>query len=437
MPFETGPSARHHEWIQFSQDLHRIETPAFAKLVMSEPPGVAVFQLESFINNLYYACMMRRRPPYTMYTHAGMLSRHNDAVRAGLSAEEERDVNLALLRLIRRSGCLSLVIGAGVSMEVGAPSWKNLVISLLEYTLTQGRNIEQWREQERDGDKRSFKKEVVETVHLPGEQQTRARALLDTLKNTKDAGDDALQEAAQLCHDLFDQHLFTHLTRALYKKETGDDILPGKTCHAIGRVASHVDTFENGSKFYGWKSVITYNYDDLVGEALDAAGVPRASYAMRGDEMCGDPNKMAEKMGQDADHLGVYHIHGYSPRRLFLITNVKFVFSLSQYSVYNMRLPAIFQHVFANYMTIPLQHCLYLGCSFSDKHMNGLVKHAADCLPGRYHYAVLRWEVKGTSYRDASAEEIRKQSSKYMALGIRPVWVDKHEEIPDLIESLV
>lgn len=48
--------------------------------------------------------------------------------------------------------------------------------------------------------------------------------------------------------------------------------------------------------------------------------------------MAGDPNQLARKRGPDGLHQPIYHRHGYTPRRLFLITTVQFVFATSQFS---------------------------------------------------------------------------------------------------------
>ncbi|HRD87970.1 MAG TPA: hypothetical protein PK752_06865 [Accumulibacter sp.] len=43
----------------------------------------------------------------------------------------QRDLDLGLMRRIRRASCLSVVIGAGATMDAGGPSWAELVRQLL------------------------------------------------------------------------------------------------------------------------------------------------------------------------------------------------------------------------------------------------------------------------------------------------------------------
>lgn len=66
--------------------------------------------------------------------------------------------------------------------------------------------------------------------------------------------------------------------------------------------------------------------------------------------------------------------------------------------------------------------------------MNNLLAKAAQSLPGRFHYALLKWSGK-QSYREASPEEIDEQNLVYRHLGVRPLWFDDFSEIPDLIAA--
>jgi hypothetical protein len=68
--------------------------------------------------------------------------------------------------------------------------------------------------------------------------------------------------------------------------------------------------------------------------------------------------------------------------------------------------------------------------------MNDLLAQAADKLPGRFHYALLKWPEK-RPYREATPEEIDNQNLLYRHLGIRPLWFDDFSEIPELIAATV
>jgi hypothetical protein len=173
-----------------------------------------------------------------------------------------------------------------------------------------------------------------------------------------------------------------------------------------------------------------------MGEALDAAGLARAAFAMRGDQVAGDPNELAIQRGQNGLYQPIYHLHGYTPRKPFLITHVRFIFSTSQYEeTYGGSHVGIIGEVFDRWLANPVHYSLYVGCSFQDERMNGLLRDAARTWPGRYHYALLRWPGNRPLMQSA-AKEIALQSARYVSIGVRPVWFDEFDEIPGLIRRL-
>lgn len=153
----------------------------------------------------------------------------------------------------------------------------------------------------------------------------RAREALARIVSGK-ADTETLMEGAQICYDFLGQHLFTDLTQILYENQRK----PGAIHQSIAEMATPLEVKDRGGLFPGWDSIITYNFDDLMGEALDEIGLARAAYAMRGDQVAGDPNNLAHERGPNGFHQRIYHLHGYTPRKLFLIIHVQFVFSTSQ-----------------------------------------------------------------------------------------------------------
>jgi hypothetical protein len=187
---------------------------------------------------------------------------------------------------------------------------------------------------------------------------------------------------------------------------------------------------------YGWMTLMTYNFDDLMGEALDDRGIPRASYSIRKDQVAGDPNEHARAGGQDAPHLPVLHLHGYTPRRFFYITDVKFVFSTSQYlSAYAPGRRPLLDSVYEQLLASPTARAVYIGCSFADPYMNDLLRRSREQMPGTEHWAFLQWPG-GRRYAGATPQEIEEHSQRYVAFGVRPVWYDDHAELADLIRRL-
>jgi hypothetical protein len=154
---------------------------------------------------------------------------------------------------------------------------------------------------------------------------------------------------------------------------------------------------------------------------------------MKADELRGDPDELARKSQW---HQPVFHLHGYTPRRLFLITDVRYVFFTSHYlTTYKGPRSEILKTVYHRFLANPVHIALYVGCSFADEAMNGFLRNAFAEYPGRYHYTFLQWprDRKG---KEPAADEIKAESAKYLEFGVRPVWFDDFKELPPLIRQL-
>lgn len=426
---DVGPSINRDKWNKFFYGSPSWQPEEFQALLNSEPPGVALFEVEAYINGLYRSVTLFGDPGMVSFK-AQWISAQAELWRRTLDWHQ-RDLDLGLLRWIRRASCLSIVAGAGVTMAAGGPSWEGLVKELLKLALERGREITHMvPDPGNTPDVQSFHREVLEVQHFEAVAAQRATSILSTIEAGR-ADTEILMEGAQLCYDLMGQHLFTDITDILY----ANDRQPSPIHRTIARLAHPQYVPDRAGWFPGWHAIITYNFDDLLGEALDNEGIARASYAMRGDEIAGDPNDLAKAQGQNGLYQRILHLHGYTPKRPFLITFVGFVFSTSQYEkMYAAGQPTIINQAFSYCLANPVHHALYVGCSFQDEAMNNLLAKAAQSLPGRFHYALLKWPGK-QSYREARPEEIDDQNLAYRHLGVRPLWFDNYSEIPDLIAA--
>jgi hypothetical protein len=93
-------------------------------------------------------------------------------------------------------------------------------------------------------------------------------------------------QGAQLCLDFLGQSLFTDVTAFLYASRRQ----PGPIHHAVAELADPIEVWARGGWFAHWEAIITYNFNDLMGEALDSARLARCAYAVCGEEMADDPN---------------------------------------------------------------------------------------------------------------------------------------------------
>ncbi|KAK4247560.1 hypothetical protein C7999DRAFT_14384 [Corynascus novoguineensis] len=479
-PLRPRPSTtRAGDWIRA---LHGQEDTLLTELVESQPPGEALFELETYINGLYRA--------YNIESQSVRVGQQLERLRQEAQAKarrvvpfvesirnslgwDVREFDLRLLKHIRRSSTLSLVLGAGVSCAdpCGAPSWPALVKELLQVTLDRGlerpvpisedtENIPLHASREHAGlplqseasgatvvgssISPDMQAETSRTRRVRFEQRTvreytdverqRAREIIRKI-DAGDADDEVLKDGAELAYSLCGQHLFTYITSSLYRVQRQ----PSAIHRAVARLAhaQNVRDRRNPGYYPGWDVIITNNFDAFMSWALTDEGVPSAAWAMRGEELAGDPNTFALRQGQECQWTqSVLHLHGYTPPRLFLITNVRFVFATSQYTeTYSQERPAIFRKVMNEYLEDPIHVALYVGCSFADQNMNGLLETAIQRAPGRYHYALLKWPRKRRGIVP-TVEELRTEEQRYLAMGVRPIWFDDFAEIPHMISRL-
>ena len=129
-------SKRHADW---EKALHGRDAGLLEHLASSDDPGAALLELETYINGIYRATQhpaFSKPMPDVRFEVRSVLP-YVEEIRFRLGWRV-RDFDLGLLRLIRRSSALSPVLGAGVSMGAGAPSWSDLVRLMLEETLEKG-----------------------------------------------------------------------------------------------------------------------------------------------------------------------------------------------------------------------------------------------------------------------------------------------------------
>ena len=425
------------------------------QLVRREPPGVTIVEIAGHINGMYRgeqkiaqfnteaespfgsAESVRARIP-RLLTHLKMSRR-----RLGW---RQRDVDITLLRWIRRSSALSLVLGAGISQGAGAPGWADLVKLLLSMALDRGHEILRgvpspnnppgvpW-EITPKGELRvtgsgtwRFEPEVARVERFGPDAEKQARNILSSLEAGAVTDAELLMRGAQLCADLYGQHMFSHLGRILSDKAPQ----PSETHRAIAPLG-HAQEVPGRGLMPGWESVITYNFDDLMGEAFTEFKIPHAAWVLTQRGILGDPDKLAQ---ESSWHVPIFHLHGYTPRRPFLITDTRFVFSTAQYrDIYGNIRAGLIDRVLNGYLANPVHVALYVGCSFIDQAMNGLLHQAAQRYPGRWHYAILKWPEERNG-RVPDADEMEAKSAKYLDLGVQPVWIDDFSEIHPLIKSL-
>lgn len=183
------------------------------------------------------------------------------------------------LRRAFNSQQLTLYLGAGVSVASGLPTWDKLVLSVYFAAISE-QKLGQWRPFP------NYLYAIAEWYLREGKEPLEVAARkLRQLYSDDEAGDVEFVLAVR-------DGIYRIEGTTLH--DSGEpEILGNDTLQAVAQLCSA----QVGQR-HGIRSVVTYNYDDLLERALEGrrAAVPVYSRAT-----------------PDAEHLPIFHVHGYIP----------------------------------------------------------------------------------------------------------------------------
>lgn len=181
----------------------------------------------------------------------------------------------------------------------------------------------------------------------------------------------------------------------------------------------------------GVKSIVTYNFDDLVELNLKNKVEYKTIYR---EEDIPDINK-----------LSVYHVHGFLPMEAEIedLKNCELVFSEEDYH-------KVYRDAYCWSNIVQLNAfrdstCLFIGSSLTDPNMRRLLDVASRNEEKPRHFAIIKKKEHPITGDKKQKELLQKYSEMdyrireeyYKSLGINILWVDRYEEIPELLNSLI
>ena len=142
------------------------------------------------------------------------------------------------------------------------------------------------------------------------------------------------------------------------------------------------------------------------------------------------------------DEIGVYHVHGFLPRKSDAYENLTkslLVFSEEGYHKLMLEPYNWANMIQLNYLTS--NTCLFIGLSMTDPNLRRLLDIAAQKTIDEKckHFAILkRFKIESEEENVRKFEQVNDelQESFYRDLGVNVIWVDEYSEIPKIISKI-
>lgn len=336
-------------------------------------------------------------------------------IKPTIDWKSEREKIIGNLKESYEKGQFSLFLGAGVSSSAGMPDWNTLLNSLFVTYLTQ----------EFDSDGEISDNDIgqlverLNTVDEPSALMAARYLRKGLVKSSTEARD------------------FTAaITKNLYKLRNSSFDIDSRL---IKSIASMCMPRRTGAKV---RSVITYNFDDLIEKQLLANNILyRCIYT--------------ENETYEPDELPIYHVHGFLPesrKEYDGLDSSTLVFSEEGYhQIYS---DAYHWSNLVQLNGLRENNCLMVGLSMTDPNLRRLLDISARNIERSKHYSFMkRLTMENFSYDNTTKskkavidnhdgaekflqrhhtlnEELMKE------LGVTIIWYEDYDDIPEIIETI-
>lgn len=313
------------------------------------------------------------------------------------------DAKIDKLKEWYNRGSLTIVFGAGPSMECGLPSWNSLISKFLVNNYSKSK------------DGRTLASDIFTEI-FPINSLILARMIS--------------YEAEINCNEV--------LKKILYEDE---NIENGKIYDSASRLYLNRDTIKKIN------SVITYNYDDIFERKIRQLSGRRIIHK----------SIYGNYIQEYRSLLPIFHVHGFIPKNETESMSCPIVFSEDSYhaqysNTYNWNnLTQIEKFRDTN--------CIFIGTSFSDPNMRRLLdisvqqcgrssprhmvvkkKHDYESIKQRFQF---EFEINSELFTEHDiiksliciAEDL--ETADALSFNIKTIWVDSYDEIPRILEKIL
>lgn len=356
--------------------------------------GIIVWDKEDLLERI------EPEAPYAQYLINPQQAFIEDVVGAKNSVAQksmEREKYIKQVKNAFRKGDVVLFLGAGVSIDGGLPLWGTLIKTL---------HISMLNELIKDKDLSFKQKEMMREIASDNEMES------------------PLMQMRYIRSGFSDEEYYRLVHSALYEKNINLDT---KLLNSIAKICMPQ------REYNGVKSIITYNFDDLVERKLAQKDVRYNIIASEEDR-------------QLWGRLNIYHVHGYLPSDYVEVSDEpNLIFSEEDYH-------RIYRDAYSWSNLVQLNvlrenTCLFIGCSLTDPNLRRLLDVAARNGETPRHYAFLKKKKinKQKNGRVVNEDVLgiyqriddNIQTAYYKKMGLNIIWIEDFGEIPDILNGFL
>jgi hypothetical protein len=309
-----------------------------------------------------------------------------------------------------RTGRFAMFLGAGVSSSAGLPDWDTLLNSLFVSMLTEGGITEKKADNEQ-----------VSSIVKRLRQVDGPSALMLARYIRKGLSASSGTEQGEFVRSV---------TQQLYGLRNQRYSVSSPLIKAIASLCTPSRT---GAKI---KSLITYNFDDLLERELESRGLSFKSIFEEID-LAGP------------EELPVYHVHGFLPELREKYPNIdKATLVFSEEGYHQIYREAYHWSNLIQLNCLKETACLMVGLSLTDPNLRRLLEISAKSVDKPKHFAFLKRVSYDTFSREGEKSVVRAPASVVRTfldrhhslneevmkeLGVNIIWYEEYDDIPKLL----